>query len=162
MAEIIVDIPGITGECTISGYEKKIMCTSMSLNAAQEVERTANQTRTVHRVKIEDITLNRFYDSSSTGIMDMLVTGRTADPVTITVLKSGADTGGEAQKPLMTITLNKVLIASQNVNFGETELTEEFTFNFTKVTYTYYPQQPDGTLKGTSTTNFDLQLGKKV
>ena len=80
MAELVMDIPSIAGECTTKtstlDLTGKISVTSMSFSNEIELEiTTTNATRTMHTVKIGDIELNRPFDLASVPLVNAMITG---------------------------------------------------------------------------------------
>jgi|HigsolmetaGSP11D_1036233.scaffolds.fasta_scaffold05419_3 type VI secretion system Hcp family effector len=161
MAEIVLDIEGIPGECTTKKYEGKITVNSISLNATQEVDRSTNTPRTKHTISVEDVSVSRNFDKSSLVLMDYLVTGKTIPKATFWVLRAIGDQV-EAQDWFLKITLTDALISSQNFSINEGDLTDDLTFDFNKIEFAYRPGKPDGTVDtGEIPTNFNALLGKK-
>ena len=162
MADIILDLPGITGESPFGGvYATKIPVQSFSLNAAQEMDTSRSQTRTIHTVNVEDLSVTRLYDLASPPILDALITGKSFPTSTIYVLKAlGVDKSGFDW--YVKIDLVNTLVASVNTSFSDSEVTEEITLNFTKITIQYRQQVETGYLKGGNTTNYDRFLGQKT
>lgn len=162
MADIILELPGVTGESPFDGvYKTMIPVQSFELNATQEMDQTKSQTRTIHTVAVEDLSLSRLYDLSSVKIMDALITAKSFPTATLFVLKAlGVD--GAGFDWYVKVTLEKVLVASVNTSFGDSEVTESITLNFTKMTVIYRQQIDTGAISGQDTTNYDRFLGKKV
>lgn len=162
MADIILDLPGIVGESPFDGiYKTKIPVQSMSLNAAQEMDTSRSQTRTIHTVNVEDLSITRLYDLSSTPILDALISGKSFPTSSIYVLKAlGVDNKGFDW--FVKIDLEDTLIGSVNTSFSDSEITEEITLNFTKMTINYRQQIQTGAIKGSNTTNYDRFSGKKI
>jgi type VI secretion system Hcp family effector len=166
MAEIVLDLgTGFNGECAIDGanYNQKISCTNFSLNCTQEMDQTTQNTRTVHTVVVEAITLGRNVDQASVKLIDGLVSAKSVATGYIRFLK-GAGTDGTAQVEYLTITLTDVLIASHNMTIDEgSQGTEEITLTFSTIKWEYKIQQKDSTLvSGTVATNFNVLAGVKA
>lgn len=159
MPQVILDIDGIDGECTTKGYVGKIVCNSMSFSSAQEVDKSKNATRTVTAVTIEQISIERPFDSSSAKIMKRCWTGKSVGTVKIYLLKAAADEG-DSQVKFMQYDLTNTLIVSHEVSYGETDMTETIKLDFTKIAFSYMPQKADGTLGGAVPGSFDLALGR--
>lgn len=160
MAEIVLEIDGVKGECTTDGFKEMIVCKDLAVAFAQEVERSTNAARTVHTVNVEDITVNRNFDLSSLRLIDHVVTGKVTPKAVLHVLRSGGD-GELSQVEFLRYILTNCVIASHSLNAGESDLAETIILNFTKIEVEYQPQQPDGTHKGWDRTNYNVQLGKK-
>jgi type VI secretion system secreted protein Hcp len=161
MAEIILEIPGIEGECKTVGFEKKISINSMSLTNEMELDvSTSNATRTVHTVKIGDVEMERHFDNASVPIIDRMIAGKSLGTVKIYILKASA-VAGQAQDVFMTYTLDDTLVKTHTFSGSEDGApTESIAFNFSKIHWEYKMQNPDATLKGKHATGFDVLAGK--
>jgi type VI secretion system secreted protein Hcp len=162
MADIVLDLgTSVPGECAFDGteFKNKITCTSVSFNSTQEVERGRNATRTIHTVNVEDMTVSRLFDSSSAPIWKLLIEGKTIPTAYVYVVKAAA-TADKSMVWFVKYTLTNVLVAGQNVSFGESEVTDELTLNFTKIKVEYKKQNADGSLTVSTVCEFDLQQGK--
>jgi type VI secretion system secreted protein Hcp len=100
------------------------------------------------KVNVQDISLTKYIDLSSTELALRCCTGKHYDKATLVVRKAG-------DKPLeyLTITLTEVMITaiSTGGSGGEDRLTENVTLNFAKVQVDYKEQLKDGG-KGADTT----------
>jgi type VI secretion system secreted protein Hcp len=166
MAELVLDVPTIPGECTTVGYEKKISVTSMSFSSEIELEiTTTNATRTMHTIKIGDIELNRPFDVASVPLIDAMIAGRSLGTVKIYILKPTGEADGAAttsQKTYMTYTLYDTMVKSHSFNADDGGApTETIGLNFTKVLWDYNTQMNDAKLKGHLNTGYNLLRGKK-
>ncbi len=162
MSQIVLEMPGVKGECTLSGYEEMISCKGLSMSCTQGMDASKNQTRTVSTITIEELSLERDFDVSSIPLLDRLVSAKDCGTCKLHILKA-AGTEGIGQMEFLTITLEHVLVSSveHSVSLDENP-TENVTLNFSKITWEYMYQKVDGTLAGVTPTNFDIQLGKKV
>lgn len=164
MADIILDLPGIPGESPWANalFSGKIPVQNFSLNAAQEMDQTKSQERTIHTVNIEDMSVSRLYDMSSVPILDALISATTFPTAPLYVLKAAAVTGSGIDWNVKFV-LTNVLIGQVNTSFSDSEVTEEITLNFKSVTISYKPQNPNtAALGGVLTTNYDRYAGAKT
>lgn len=160
MAELILEIPGIEGECQVKGFEKKISIESMSLANTMELQvSTGNATRSVHTVKIGDIEIERHFDSASVPIIQRLIAGKSLGTTKIYILKAlGVDK--MAQVVFMTYTMYDTLVTSHKFTAGQdAQPTEAIGFNFSKIEWEYSLQNADATNKGKHATSFNVLTG---
>lgn len=161
MANIILEIPDVKGECTLEGYKEMIDCTSFSQSCAQEMDSSKNATRSISSIKVEEVNLERYFDKASTVLLDRLVAGKNCGTCHIHFLKA-AGTDGMSHVEFMTITMENTMVSTWEMSDSSDDPpTETITLNFSKITWKYAPQKVDGTLDGTIDTNFNLALGKK-
>jgi type VI secretion system secreted protein Hcp len=164
MAEVILDIPDIQGECMTVGFENKISVNSMSLtNEIPITFKTENSTRTVGTVKIGDIELQRNFDKASIPIIQKMIAGKSLGTVKISILKAAADKDGHAQDVFMTYTLTDAMIANHVFASEEdTPPTETITMNFAAIQWEYFWQKQDGTLGGKIPAGYNCLSGKPI
>jgi type VI secretion system secreted protein Hcp len=172
MAELVMDIPSIAGECTTKtstlDLTGKISVTSMSFSNEIELEiTTTNATRTMHTVKIGDIELNRPFDLASVPLVNAMITGFNLGTVNIYVLKpvnfgtSAMDAGSTSQEIFLTYTLYDTMVKSHAFNGDDGGApTETLGLNFTKVVWTYKQQTGDAKLNGNLNAGYNLLSGK--
>lgn len=162
MAQIVMTMAGVDGECALDGFVGKIACKSMSMSASQGMDASKNQTRTVSTVTVEEITLERDFDTSSIPLLDRMISAKDCGQVILHFLKA-AGTDGVGQVEFLTITLEHVLVSSVEHSVSmEENPSETITLNFSAIKWEYMAQAVESTLGGVKPTNFDLQLGKKV
>jgi type VI secretion system secreted protein Hcp len=148
MAELVLDITSITGECTTKtttlDMKGKISVTSMSFSSEIELEvTTTNATRTMHTVKVGDIELNRPFDLASVPLINAMITGQDLGTVKIYLLKP-TNTSPSSQEIFMTYTLFNTMIKSHSFNGDDGGApTETIGLNFTKVLWDYQKQTQD-------------------
>jgi type VI secretion system secreted protein Hcp len=162
MAEIVMMVTGINGECTTVGFPNGITVTSMSFSNEIELEiTTTNATRTMHTIKIGDIELNRPFDLASVHLVDAMIAGRSLGTVTISILKPMADETN-SQIVFMTYTLFDTLVKSHAFNADDGgQPTETLGLNFTKVLWNYTQQSNVGGKSGNVYTGYNLLAGQK-
>lgn len=158
---IILEVPNVEGECTVSGHEKQIDCAAISLGAQQMVQ-TGQGNRTAGTVSIQNISLTRMFDSASVTLLDKMITGTSCGTCKIHFLKAGG-VDNKGQDEFLTVTLDEVLISSwQMSDSSGSDPVESLTLDFVKITWEYKPQGKEGKMGGVVPTNFDLLLGEKA
>lgn len=159
---IIMEITGIDGESTISDYPNKINIGSFNHSLHQPMAiNPDNQARTTGRIDTQDFTVSREMDKASVALIDALVTGKNLGVVKVHLLKTAGVTG-DGQNLYMTYEMDETIISSYSVGGGAGTPVETLTLNFTKISWTYVPQETTGGLKGNVPSNFSIKLGKKV
>lgn len=96
----------------------------------------------------QDITLTKYVDSVSTGLMTALAKGSRLPRVVLLTRKAG-----EGQQKYIEITLEEVLVTSLTTggSGGEDRLTEQVSLNFAKVKYDYYATDSKGVVQPAKT-----------
>jgi len=159
---IVLDIPNVSGECQLQGYANKITILSFNHGMTQPMTMDpTNQARTVGRCNVQDVSVTKMLDKSSVDIINAMCVSKNLGKTTLHILKAVGDTA-EGQKEAMKYEMEDTMISSYSIGAGGGgEPTETFTLNFTKITWTYQPQEESGALSGNATTNWSLKLGKK-
>ncbi|MDR3518971.1 MAG: type VI secretion system tube protein Hcp [Azospirillaceae bacterium] len=177
MATIVLSIPGIAGECEIAVPTAQlyktlptvggIMCDSMNQDIEVEMEVSASSRRTVHTPKVNNITLERKYDSASIALIQSALTSKIAGTATnntwaIYCLKAtGEDTSQWGV--MLTIVLVNPLFAKHSLSVSESDTTESIEINATDITWIYTKR--DETQKATATNTqieFNVLTGSVV
>lgn len=94
------------------------------------------------KASVQDLSVTKYVDKSSKGLMEYCVTGKHFPSGKLTVRKAG----GEPLEYIV-IEMEHLLITSVSTggSGGEDRLTENISINFKIVTYNYVPQKEDGT-----------------
>ncbi len=100
------------------------------------------------KATFQDITLTKYVDSASTGLMTALAKGSRLTKVVLLTRKAG-----EGQQKYIEITLEEVLVTSLTTggSGGEDRLTEQVSLNFAKVKYDYYAVDTKGVVQPAKT-----------
>lgn len=159
---VVMMIPGIEGESTISDYPKHINIASFNHGISQPMAiNPDHQGRTTGRITAQEFTVSREMDKASVPIIDALVTAKNLATVKLYLLKSSGLTG-DGQTLYMTYELEEAMVSNYQVGGGMGTPMETFSLNYTKINWNYVPQETTGALKGTVPSNFSIKLGKKV
>jgi type VI secretion system secreted protein Hcp len=110
-----------------------------------------SQTGTTHtgggggagKANFQDITLTKYVDAASPGLMTALAKGSHLPKVVLLTRKAG-----EGQQKYIEITMEEVIVTSltNGGSGGEDRLTERVSLNFAKVKFAYTPQDSKGTV----------------
>jgi type VI secretion system secreted protein Hcp len=105
------------------------------------------------KVSVQDITVTKWLDLSSTSIVSAVAQGKHIPEVTLVVRKAG-------EKPLeyLTITLKEVVVTAVSTggSGGEDRLTENITLNFAKFKIQYKEQADTGGAGASPDFGFDI------
>lgn len=111
------------------------------------------------KVNVQDISLTKYVDNSSTDLMKFCTTGEHITEATLTVRKAG----GEALEYIILI-MKDLIVSSVSTggSGGEDRLTENVSLNFGSYEITYTPQSKEGT-PGTATDwKYDIAANKEI
>ena len=94
------------------------------------------------KVSVQDVSVTKYVDSASHSLVQFCMNGKHFSEGFLTVRKAGGDNPLEYVK----IKMEDVIVTSisNGGSGGEDRLTENITLNFAKVTFTYTPQETDG------------------
>lgn len=155
MDVIIVDLPGIDGECLLAGYEKKIECLSFSHAIAMQLTSDpSNRERTSGKPNVQDMTISKYMDQASPVLNQTCCEGKKIGDATITI---GRNENGNVMT-LMTYKLRDAMISSVSAaSSGGDKPSETLTLNFTAIQWDYTSQKPDSTKEGTVSGTWDMK-----
>jgi type VI secretion system secreted protein Hcp len=139
MDVIILDVPGIDGECQFKDYSGKIECLSFSHAVAMQVYRDASSSeRTTGKLGVQEFTLSKYLDRSSPVLNQACCEARKLGDCKVIVGRY--DDG--LVVPLMVYSLSDVMVSSVSVgSSGGDKPAETLTLNFTAIEWAYTPQQ---------------------
>jgi type VI secretion system secreted protein Hcp len=142
MDVIILDVPGIDGECQFRDYANKIECLSFSHAVAMQVYRDASSSeRTTGKLGVQEFTLSKYMDRSSPVLNQACCEARKLGDCKVTVGRN--DDGLVA--PLMEYSLIDVMVSSVSVSSaGGDKPAETLTLNFTAIEWEYSTPQQGG------------------
>jgi len=131
-------------------------CTGIQLDSFQWGFTTSTQSATggagSGKVAVHDISITKSTDKSSPLLVQQAISGKSS-PVKIDFCKRA---GGGKILPFMEYNLENVLISSYNISSGGDRPTDSITLNFAKIKFSFFDYGPDGTLRGTTSTFFDV------
>ncbi|HWS12620.1 MAG TPA: type VI secretion system tube protein Hcp [Rhodocyclaceae bacterium] len=126
-----------------------------------------NQSGTTHlgggggagKVSVHDITVTKYIDKASPGLMLSCCNGKHYKQALLTVRKAG-------EKPLeyIKLTMKEVIVSSVSTggSGGEDRLSENLTLNFAEYKIEYTPQKPDGTGEAAVEAAFHIAKNVKI
>ncbi|WP_207482422.1 Hcp family type VI secretion system effector [Arenibaculum pallidiluteum] len=161
MSQVILEIPGVNGECALKDYKDMILCESLSHDLELEIEMSTNARRTVSTAKINNIALERKWDAASVHLIRRLLRGTAQKepdkPWIIHCLKA---LGGENQYvEFLTMKLTHAILAKHSLNVNEGDTTESIEINATKIEWIYAPHDASNTNPGKHTAEYDSLQG---
>lgn len=158
--DVILFKPGdtaIKGESTLEGHVDEIELHGYShgVTMACTVDQSHTE-RTSGRSQHQDFTISKYFDLSSVKLHEYCNKAQSLKQCTILV---GRNDNG-AILPLVTYTLDEVLISSISVSGGGDRPQETVTLNYTQIKIEYQGQKTDASKGGTSSTTWGLKTNK--
>ncbi|MGA2721372.1 MAG: type VI secretion system tube protein Hcp [Bryobacteraceae bacterium] len=145
-----------TGECTLKGYDGQIELMSMNHSILQHVTADkSNKKRTTGKPSHAGFAVNKYFDNASCQLIDACNTGKAIAKVKIVI---GQVEQGEFNE-VMLVEMDDVVIASISMGGGNAKPTETVMLDYTKIAWTYKPQQATGAVKGSNKAQYDLKTG---
>jgi type VI secretion system secreted protein Hcp len=156
---MFIKIGDIKGESKDGTHKESIDILAWSWGLSQSGTFSQGGGGGAGKVNVQDISLTKYVDSSSTALMLAACKGTHIKQATLTVRKAG-------DKPLeyIKITLDSVLVSSLSTggSGGEDRLTENVSLNFAKFKVEYTTQADTGGKGVTSTAAWDITANKPV
>jgi type VI secretion system secreted protein Hcp len=148
----------IKGECTLDGYKDKVELLSFSHGVAQQITGDqSNQKRTSGKPNHQDFTVTKYVDLATCAIINACNAAQAIPLVKVYVLQNE---DGKVN-PIMTYELTNVIISSDSVGGGGGGKPQEtVTMNYTKISWTYKPQKPEGDVNGQDAAKWSLATNK--
>ena len=155
--DMFLKLDGIKGESKDAKHKDEIHIESFSWGMSQTGAHGAGGGE-AGKVSVHDISVTKFVEKSSPGLMLHCASGKHIKEGLITVRKAG-------DKPVeyLKIKLTDILISGvQLAGHGSDLLTENVTLNFSKFQVDYCEQKPDGTADSPVTMGWDVKANQKV
>lgn len=155
--DMFLKLNGIEGESQDSGHSKEIDVLAWNWGGSAEAN-LSGSVPTAGKAQNTDLAITKYVDKATPALMLRMVTGSPISDATLTVRKAGS-TSVEYIK----IVLTNILVTSLSTGGSDDDdrLTEEVTFFFGKVAFTYTPQDPTTGKAGTPiTTTWDVGQNK--
>ena len=143
----------LQGDVLAKGHENWIAVDSLQFDITKPVSITTGL-QTGAPV-FSEITITKLMDKSSVGLMTQSLQG-TPQTVTIDFVRTSA-TG---QVTYAEYILNNAIVSEYSVSSGGDLPTETVKIAFTKITFKFTPQNPDGTLGTTTQVAWDLSTAR--
>jgi type VI secretion system secreted protein Hcp len=155
--DMFLKIDSIKGESHDDKHKDEIDVLSWSWGMAQTASTQPGPGGATGKVSLKDLTIIKRTDRSTPGLMLACSNGKHLKEATLTVRKAG-------EKPVefVRMKLNDIIVSSLDAcSCGdEPVLTEQLTFNFSKVQFEYFRQKPDGTTEPVPPFKWDYKLNK--
>lgn len=155
---IYMNFPGISGDTMTKGFENQIQLDSFQWGVERAISSPTGGTRESSAPHVGEITITKLMDKASPLLLQNSLVGQAVSPVTITFVKNT----GTGPIRYAAYTLDNVLISGYSVSSGGDTPSETLSLSFTKITFTFTPTNPDGSLGTPIQTTYDLALGKVV
>lgn len=158
---MFLKIDGIEGESQKEGHAKEMELLSWNWAGHNTGSFAHGSGGGTGQYGSSDVSFTKYIDKASPKLFQACSKGTHIANALLSVGKSGGDT-----KPytFLTLKFEHCLISSHQTggNSGSTDMyTESLTFNFTKITYEYFQQDPkQGSVTSTGPVSYDLAQAK--
>jgi len=155
--DMFLKLGDIKGESKDSKHKDEIDVLAWSWGASNSGSAHHGGGAGAGKVNVQDISVTKWVDLSSTSILNACCVGKHIPEVTLVVRKAG-------EKPLeyLTITMKEVFVTSVSTggSGGEDRLTENITLNFAKFKTQYKEQADTGGAGASPDFSFDIAANK--
>jgi len=153
--DMFIKIEGkdIAGEAQDAEHEGEVDVLAWSWGATQSGTTHMGGGGGGGKVNVQDLSITKYVDSASHALFLDCCNGAHHATVTLTVRKAG-DTPLE----YLVLVMEDVMVTSVSTggSGGEDRLTENITFNFSRVSYKYTPQKEDGSGDAVKETGWNI------
>ena len=158
--DMFIKIAKFDGESRDKTHAKEIEVLAWSWGMSQSGTFHVGGGGGAGKVNVQDLSLTKYVDKSSTNLMMACSLGTHLDEATLVVRKAGGDKPVEYIK----IQMKEVMVTSVSTggSGGEDRLTENVTLNFSKVFYQYTEQDDKGAAGAKIDYKFDIQGNVKI
>ncbi len=160
MAQVILEIPGVEGECQLEGFKKMIVCESLSHDMEIEIEMSSNARRTVHVPTISNFVIARKWDLASPGLIKSILRAAVDTNAWKIHCVKGLGEAENMQAEFLTVELEKPILAKYGLEVSEGDTTENIEINAVVVSWTYSMYDDKQSKTGTKSVKFDTLSGK--
>lgn len=158
--DYFLKMDGIQGESQDAKHKGEIEIESFSWGLSQTGTLAFGGGAGAGKVQFQDFHFTTRVSKASPSLMLGCATGQHIKEGTLIARKAGGD-----QVEFIKITLSDILVSSYQSggsSGSEALPTDQFSLNFAKVDFAYYPQRPDGTVDLAVRGGWDLKANKKV
>ena len=145
---ILINIPGVLGDSTITGFEKEYF-SAESLGFGHERELTdSGKSGTadinVGVVEFQEVSISKTFDAASTGLARKAIAGSSCGTVDIKFVQTITDDNEDQQNVVfLQMKLDNVFVKTWGISGDEDERpTEEVTLWYNKIAFSYF-NSPD-------------------
>ncbi len=156
--DYFLKVDGIDGESASDRHKNEIDVESFSWGAAQSGAGATGGGGGAGKVSFQDFHFTMRLNKASPKLMLACATGEHIKEVVLT----GEVSGKKGQK-FLEIKMEDVLVSSFQQGSSASEYpTESVSMNFTKITFTYYPVNPDGSLGAPISGGWDIKENRQT
>ena len=152
-----LDIKGVEGECTATGFEKKMEVYSFSWGASNPTTVGSGAAGlSGGKVSISSFNVMKKSETASATLFGACCNGQHFDSATLSMRKAGGTSG---QQVFLTYEFTDVMIESiqwSGSSGGDDTPTESVSIAFDKCKITYFDQDAKGAVKKVSEASWDL------
>lgn len=160
--EMFLKLTGIAGESLDAKHKGEIDVLAWSWGLSQEVASAAGAGAGAGRVKIDNISIQKWVDIASPLLISFETTGKHITDGTLSTRKAG--TAGKAGSDFLLFKMTDVIVTSVNVaaSADTDRPTESITLGFGKFEFDYQPTKADGSLGPAGSVGWDIVTNKQV
>jgi type VI secretion system secreted protein Hcp len=150
----------VKGESGATKHKEEIELQSWSWGATNPTSITGSG-MSAGKVSMSDLSFTKKVDKASPKLLELLVTGKHVDTVTLTCSKQ---TGGKTPDDFLTIKLKEVYVSSYQTggSSGDDVGMESLSVTYGDIDYDYKEQKPDGSLVSAGKVEYDLIKREQV
>lgn len=156
--DTFLKLAGVPGESTDSKHSGEIDVESWSWGETNSGTAGHGGGGGAGKVAPQDLTITKLMDKSSPMLFIACATGQHFTDALLTARKAG---GG--QQEYLKIKLEEILVSSYQTSGGTgARVVETVSFNFAKLSVSYWEQKGDGSLGGEAKQGYDFAANKKL
>lgn len=157
--DMFLKIGTIKGESVDAAHPGEIEVLAYSLGFSNSGDLRSAGGVGVGKANAQDLSLTVYNSKASLPLFTAVVTGMTIPTAVLTLRRAGA-----TPIEFLKIRLDNVLVTSDSMggSGGEDRLTENYTLNYSKITFTYTGQDATGKALTPIKAGFDFVLNAKV
>lgn len=146
------------GESKQAGHEKEVEVLAWSWGASQSGSFAHGAGGAAGKVNMQDISITKYIDKSSTAFLKALVGGDHIGDVTLAISKVG---NGKQNNDYWKMKLSPAMVTSYSTggSGGEDLLTENISLGFAKFEIEYFMQDDTGAVSSAGTISYDVATG---
>jgi type VI secretion system secreted protein Hcp len=156
--DYFLKIEGIKGESTDSKHKEEIDVESWSWGETQVGASGGHGGGAgAGKVSMQDFTFTMQTNKASPTLMLACATGQHITEATLSARKAGGE-----QQDYLKIVMQDLIIANFQLGASNEIPRDQVAINFSKISFEYKEQKPDGTLGSPVKTGYDLKANKKI
>jgi len=150
-----LQLDGVQGEATTSGFENQIQLLSFSLGGSQVSSVAGTGGSGAGKVDLAHLSVMKYYDKSSPQLFKSLCSGTHIKTGVLSATKAGGN-----GKPFLKISLGELFVSSLNHSASSEIPTESVSFSYNTIKTEYSTQNEQGILTAVGAVNYDLKANK--